>query len=118
MPTERPGRTARRALAILLFAGGICAAQSKSSYDDLLRLFPEWRAFQKPAIVDGVPDYKPAAMEKQRRALPDWQRRLAAIDTTGWPVSERVDWELVRAEMNGLDFDHRVLKPWSRNPCF
>jgi hypothetical protein len=46
------------------------------------------------------------------------QKRLAEIGTTGWPLWQRVDWELVRAEMNGLDFDHRVLKPWSRNPCF
>jgi hypothetical protein len=29
-----------------------------------------------------------------------------------------VDWNLVRAEMNGLDFDHRVLKPWANNPAF
>ena len=25
---------------------------------------------------------------------------------------------IVRAEMNGLDFDHRVLRPWARNPDF
>jgi len=94
------------------------AAQRRASYDDLLRLFHDWRAFQRPAVVDGVPDYTAAAMEKQRRALPEWKARLAAIDTAGWTIPQRVDWELVRAEMNGLDFDHRVLKPWSRNPCF
>jgi hypothetical protein len=27
-------------------------------------------------------------------------------------------WHLVRAEMNGLDFDHRVLRPWASNPAF
>jgi hypothetical protein len=29
-----------------------------------------------------------------------------------------VDYHVVRAEMNGLDFDHRVLRPWSRMPGF
>jgi Bacterial protein of unknown function (DUF885) len=29
-----------------------------------------------------------------------------------------VDYYVVRAEMNGLDFDHRVLKPWVNNPAF
>jgi hypothetical protein len=29
-----------------------------------------------------------------------------------------VDWHIVRAEMNGLDFDHRVLRPWANNPAF
>jgi hypothetical protein len=114
----------RKALAaavtacVLSTLAGLAAGQPSSSYEDLLKLFREWRAFQKPAIVDGVPDYTPTAMEKQRRALPDWQKRLAAMDTKSWTIHERVDLELVRAEMNGLDFDHRVLKPWSRNPCF
>jgi hypothetical protein len=29
-----------------------------------------------------------------------------------------VDYHVVRAEMNGLDFDHRVLRPWANNPAF
>ena len=65
-----------------------------------------------------MPDYTAAAMEKQRRALPGLQRRLAAIDPSGWTVAEQVDYHVVRAEMNGLDFDHRVLQPWARNPAF
>ena len=29
-----------------------------------------------------------------------------------------MDYQLVRAEMNGLDFDIRVLQPWARDPAF
>ena len=29
-----------------------------------------------------------------------------------------MDYHLLRAEMNGLDFDHRVLQPWANNPAF
>ena len=31
---------------------------------------------------------------------------------------QQVDYHVVRAEMNGLDFDHRVLRPWANNPAF
>ena len=44
--------------------------------------------------------------------------RLAAIDPTGWPIPQQVDYYVVRAEMDGLDFNHRVLKPWVNNPAF
>jgi uncharacterized protein DUF885 len=87
-------------------------------YEDLTGLFKEWREFQKPRVVDGVPDYTAAAMAAQRARLPRFQRRLQAIDPSGWPAAQQIDWQLVRAEMNGLDFDHRVLRPWSRHPGF
>lgn len=93
-------------------------APASGKYEDLQKLFPEWRAFQKPKLVNGVPDYAAAAMAAQHRELAAYQRRLAAIDPGGWPVSQQVDWHLVRAEMNGLDFDHRVRRPWATNPAF
>jgi hypothetical protein len=92
--------------------------QKKSSFADLTKLFGEWRAFQRPNLIDGVPDYSARAMSAQHRELAAFQGRLAAIDATGWPISQQVDWHVVRAEMNGLDFDHRVLKPWANNPGF
>jgi uncharacterized protein DUF885 len=95
------------------------AATSRSTrYEDLASLFGEWRSFQRPKIVNGVPDYTGRAMAAQHRELAGWQRRLAGIDPRGWPVSQQVDYHVVRAEMNGLDFDHRVLKPWASNPAF
>ncbi|HEX9729694.1 MAG TPA: DUF885 family protein [Gemmatimonadales bacterium] len=89
-----------------------------SRYDDLLTLFEQWRDFQRPATVDGVPDYTAAAMATQQRGLAEYQRRLAAFDTMGWTTAQQVDLHVLRAEMNGLDFDHRVLRPWARNPAF
>lgn len=119
MTTSRP---ILAALALLALHGGSpvprAAAAEGGSHADLVRLFREWREFQQPVFRDGVPDYTAAAMAARRDALPEWQRRLSAIDTASWPVSERVDAELVRAEMNGLHFDHRVLRPWARDPCF
>lgn len=89
-----------------------------TSYDDLITLFDEWREFERPEFVDGVPDYTTGGMSTQRRELPAYQARLTAIDSDGWPVNQQIDHHLVRAEMNGLDFDHRVRRPWARNPAF
>jgi len=93
-------------------------AAAPSRYDDLVQLFTAWRAFQQPKLANGVPDYSPVAMAAQRRDLATYRRRLAAIDTAGWPTRAQVDYHIVRAEMNGLDFDHRVLRPWANNPAF
>ncbi|GBD32760.1 hypothetical protein HRbin33_01734 [bacterium HR33] len=91
---------------------------ARSSYEDLVEFFRDWREFQRPGLVDGVPDYSAAAMTRQYSGLPAMRRRLEAIDTTGWSVAQRVDYELVEAELNGLEFDHRVLRPWERDPAF
>jgi hypothetical protein len=94
------------------------ARPTSGSYDDLLALWKEFREFQKPRVVQGVPDYSAEAMAGQKSRVKGFQERLAAIDPAGWPLERRVDREIVRAEMNGLEFDHRVLRPWSRIPGF
>ncbi|MGQ0734004.1 MAG: DUF885 family protein [Acidobacteriota bacterium] len=108
-PGERPQRTATPA------AG---PPQRSERYEDLTSLFAEWRVFQRPALVNGVPDYSAAAMTAQHQALAGYQARLGAIDPSGWSIPRQADYHVVRAEMNGLDFDHRVLRPWATNPAF
>ena len=98
--------------------GGGGDAVESTRYEDLLALHDEWRDFQRPTSVDGVPDYTAAAMAGQEQELAGYQARLAAIDPEGWLISQQVDYHIVRAEMNGLEFDHRVLRPWARNPAF
>ena len=84
----------------------------------LVRLFADWRAFNHPAIVRGRPDYGAAAMAARAARLPTFRRRLGAIDRRGWTASQLGDYRLIEAEMNGLDFFHRVLRPWARDPGF
>ncbi len=94
------------------------ATAGPDSHADLVRLFDEWRAFERPGFVDGVPDYSAAAMARQQQELPQWQVRLGSGAPEDWSVAEQIDWHLVRAEMNGLDFDHRVRRSWARDPGF
>jgi hypothetical protein len=91
---------------------------SGNDHASLVALFREFREFAPPRSNDGVPDYTAAAMAEQAARLKEFQQRLAAIDDSQWPVSERVDYMLVLAEMRGLEFQHRVSRPWQRDPAF
>jgi hypothetical protein len=94
------------------------AQKDGGGYAKLVGLFEEWRGLQRPKVVGGVPDYTARAMKAQQGALPGFQKRLMAIDTAGWSISQQADLHIVRAEMNGLDFDHRVIRPWENDPAF
>lgn len=115
-----------RILFILILAGSLMTCSQPpadnstraKTYDELVALFSEWREFQKPKMLDGVPDYSLASMKSQHQELANWKARLQAFDTAGWPVKHKIDWYLVWAEMNGLDFDHRVVRPWEKDPAF
>jgi Bacterial protein of unknown function (DUF885) len=89
-----------------------------AGYESLISFFREWRVFQKAPVTHGASDYSVGAMMAQQRALLAWQRRLSAIDTSGWTIPQRVDWHIVQAELRGMEFDHRVRKPWATNPAF
>jgi hypothetical protein len=110
------------ALALLVSAPSVASAQSVAApskgYDRLLTLFADWRTFEEPPRVNGIPDYSPATNAKRLAALRQLQARLRAIDTTGWRIPEQVDLHVVRAEMNGLQYNLTVLTPWSRDPAY
>jgi hypothetical protein len=99
---------------------GASSAQSPAvpGYDRLVELFEEWRAFERPPLKEGAPDYTAETFVRRHAELGDYRRRLAAIDTKNWPVEARIDHRLLGAEMNGFDFYVRVLKPWARDPAF
>jgi Bacterial protein of unknown function (DUF885) len=123
MLSEAPRRLAGRALTLglvltILLAPSVRSQKAPTGYDALVSLFEQWRAFEQPPRRDGAPDYGAAAMAAQHEGLRALQARLRSIDPSGWPIAQQVDYHLVRAEMNGLDFNHRVLRPWARDPAF
>ena len=94
------------------------AAPQRGAYQDLVALFDEFLAFERPTLKDGAPDYTAPALAAKQAKLKTFQSRLAALDPKGWPIDQQVDHALVRATMNGLDFDLRVLRPWARDPAY
>lgn len=84
----------------------------------LLELFQDWRDFERPPLRDGAPDYTSETFAKRQQHYRRLRERLDAMDIDSWSIPQQVDWHLVRAEMNGYDFNTRVLKPWQRDPAF
>ena len=106
-------------LVLMIFSAQSTYAQSPSErYAALLDLFEEWRTFEVPPLKEGAPDYTAETFATRHETFGLLKAHLHAIDTTGWSVAQQVDWHLVRAEMNGYDFNHRVLKPWVRDPAY
>ena len=88
------------------------------SYTDLEKLYTDWRDFEKPPLRFGAPDYTEESFESRWPTFQNLQAQLLSIDTSGWPIHQQVDWMIVWAEMNGYDFNNRVLKPWERDPAY
>ncbi|RED49018.1 DUF885 domain-containing protein [Seonamhaeicola aphaedonensis] len=91
---------------------------TSNDYQDLVSLFKEWRSFETPPEHEGSPDYRKATFTQRIPAFNQLRARHAAIDTSGWSIPNKVDWMVIWAEMNGFDFNYRVLKPWERDPAF
>ena len=92
--------------------------KSAADYDDLIDFFVEWRDFENPPLFNGAPDYRKETFDQRHETFRELQNKLLAMDTTGWSVAEKIDWKIVWAEMNGYDFNYRILKPWERDPAF
>lgn len=89
-----------------------------NSYADLETLFKDWREFENPPKHEMAPDYRSTTFRDRYPAYQHLRKRLESIDTSSWSIPHRVDWMVVWAEMNGFDFNYRILKPWERDPAF
>jgi hypothetical protein len=118
----KPYAYARSAGTVVVLALAITwtthADQRSVGYPELVKLFEEFVATERPPLKDGAPDYTASAVAARAGALKTLQSRLQAIDASSWPVAQQVDHALVRALMNGMDFDLRVLKPFERDPAY
>ncbi len=105
-------------LLMVLAAGWVAPTHAATDYDELLALHRDWRTFERPPFRDGAPDYTAETFAARYQDYQKLRARLDSMDTTDWPIPQRVDWHLVRAEMNGFDFNYRILQPWARDPAF
>lgn len=106
------------ALLFICFLGSPFLVLAQTAEIVLADLFDEWRTFEKPEMHNGAPDYRTETFDRRIIAFNALQKKLTNLDTIGWSVPNRVDWTIIWAEMNGFDFNHRILKPWVRDPAF
>ena len=89
-----------------------------AGYQELVQLFSDWREFEDPPLLNGAPDYTAKRFAEDRQTFQGLEKRLNNIKIGDWPTPCQVDWHIIRAEMNGYDFNYRVLQPWVRDPAY
>lgn len=103
--------------ALFLLMSSCCLAQD-SSWDTLVNLHQQFFDLRESGMKDATHDFSPDAVQARATKLKQLQSQLQAISPSAWPISRKVDWLLVRTEMNDLEFRYRVIRPWSRDPSF
>lgn len=78
---------------------------------ELIQLFNDWRNFESPPLVDGIPDYSQKSFDNRWEAFMSLKTKLEGLEKDNWSVQEQVDWYLLWAEMNGYIFNTKILKP-------
>lgn len=92
--------------------------KTNTNYLELIALFKVFRKLQEVPSEKRILYYTSDAIARRWEKLRDYQHQLQTFNVSEWTVSKKVNYHLVRAEMNGMEFNHRVLRPWSRNPNF
>ena len=103
---------------IIAIISSIALAKESETNMKLEKFFFKWRKFETPPLINGAPDYTKSQFKKRQQKYKKLAKELNSIDTTGWKHSWKADWMLIKAEMNGYDFNRRVLKSWERDPAF
>lgn len=107
------------AMRFVLFAAAVCISSSavaQSAYEDLVRMNEEILKIGEPALKSGIPDFSEKALQEKEKRLENFRSRLADFDTAGWTVPQQVDYLLVWSKFNEAIFNHRVMRPWTRDP--
>jgi len=108
---------------LLLFGCNVTTNETHSekktnNYQDLVDLFKDWRKFESPPLLNGAPNYTQERFNNDQEKFNKLRDKLNNFDINKWSISNQIDWHIVRAEMNGYDFNYRVLRPWQRDPAF
>ena len=99
-----------------LAVGAAAQGQEPSHPPELVALATELRQWQRDQPA-GVPDFAEQA-EKRKRELPEFRQRLHRLNPRNWPVHAQVDYLMLQAELDALDFRLNVIRETSKNPDF
>jgi uncharacterized protein (DUF885 family) len=65
---------------------------------------------------DRLTDYSPAKTAERAQHVHSLLEKVRAMKSDDWPKDERIDWVLLRAQLENVDFENRVLKFERTNP--
>lgn len=85
---------------------------------ELVEIFEQARALTDPPRVSGIPDYSADVVAQQKESLQELRRRFDVLQPEAWPARDQVDYLLVRAELDMLDYGLYVYRASSRSPNF
>ena len=88
------------------------------TYDDLVATFNEYWSWRGKLQAGVTQDFSPAAIEQRQLELRQLHQRLDRLGVARWNASQRVDYLVVRAELDQHDFLLNVTRPWARDPVF
>ncbi len=88
------------------------------TYEELVALFQGFREFQQPDTIDGIEDYSATTMNNRIARLDEYRAQLWEMGAADWPISQQVDFLVVRSQLDQYDFQLKVSKPWARDPGF
>ena len=101
-----------------LYAVSAVSQTAGSPQNALVEIFQAAQDLRQPEVVDGIPDFSAAAVERQQAGLAELRSRFDELDPTGWDISDQVDYLLVRAELDMLDYGLHVYRATTRSPAF
>ena len=110
-----------KVFALLLtcpYAVSAVSQTAGSPQEVLVEIFQSAQDLRQPEIVEGIPDFSAAAVERQKAGLAELRSRFDDLDPTGWEMTDQVDYLLVRAELDMLEYGLHVYRATSRSPAF
>tara|TARA_B100000035_G_scaffold63400_1_gene51365 strand:+ start:1525 stop:3171 length:1647 start_codon:yes stop_codon:yes gene_type:complete len=114
---KKPYLICSLALILSLVTNEFLSSQ-ENNRQELEELYNDWRQFEIPPLKNGAPDY---SNETFKNRMPEFRKlrdRLIKIDKSDLETKSKIDWSIIWAEMNGFEFNFRVLKPWERDPAY
>ena len=114
---KKPYLICSLALILSLVTNEFLSSQ-ENNRQELEELYNDWRQFEFPPLKNGAPDY---SNETFKNRMPEFRKlrdRLIKIDKSELETKSKIDWSIIWAEMNGFEFNFRVLKPWERDPAY
>ncbi len=101
---------------ILLLPGTVLGQTTEQHPADLAQLVKEYREWHSRTAAQ-TSDIG-ARLIEQKRGVADYRRRVEALSVNAWTPHAKVDYLVLRSELDNLDFDLRIIREESRNPDY